>query len=86
MTEEPAVIPIWMALDPETCRVMLHDREFDDGSFPRGPRGLSWPIRRVEIDEDTWAALLAGALSPDEQDDLHRTLWTENGATPWPNP
>lgn len=78
------MIHVWLALDPETCRVMMLDHEPGDEDFPRGPRGLSWPRREADIAEETWAALLAATPSPAEQDTLHRDLWTENGATPWP--
>lgn len=79
-----ATVHVWMALDPETSRVAMQTREFSDGDLPRGTRGLGWAIREGHISEDTWQKLLAGLLSASEQDDLHRTLWGENGATPWP--
>lgn len=75
---------VWLALDPETRRVAMQDREFGDEDFPRGTRGLSWPQREATIDEETWTRLLAGALPYHEQDALHRDLWTANGDTPWP--
>ncbi|MBP2323345.1 hypothetical protein JOF56_003730 [Kibdelosporangium banguiense] len=79
------MIHVWMSLDPETRRVTLQTREFGDGDLPRGLRGQGWPIRQAHIDETTWDALLAGELTAVQQDDLHRTLWTENGATAWPD-
>lgn len=78
------MIPVWLAMDPETGRVLLQPREFADGDFPRGLRGRDWPTRTGELDQKTWDQLLAGELTPPEQDDLHRDLWTKNGATPWP--
>lgn len=76
---------VWLALDPETRRVFMQDREPGDGDFPRGTRGLSWPIRTGDVDDDVWTGLLAGRLSPDDQDQLHRQLWTDNGEAAWPD-
>jgi hypothetical protein len=83
VTPETPVI-VHMALDPETLRVLMQDHEFQDGDFPPGLRGVSWPRRQGEVDQDIWDALLAGDLTPDEQDHLHRESWSENGSTPWP--
>lgn len=76
---------VWLAMDPETDRVVMQDREFDDGNFPRGRRGRDWARREADIDEDQWARLLAGQLPPDEQDQLHQETWTKSGETAWPN-
>lgn len=80
------MIHVWLAYDPETCRITMQDREFSDGSLPRGLRGLGWAFREGDIDADVYAAIMANELSGDEVDDIHRTLWTENGETPWPEP
>lgn len=75
---------IWMALDPETLRVTMQPTEFSDGDFPRGLRGQGWPIREGSVDPDSWGTLLAGSLSPAEQDRLHRETWNDSGAAAWP--
>lgn len=77
---------VWMAMDPETSRITMQDREFGDGDFPRGLRGLSWPIRQGEIPANVWADIMAGVLTGPEIDEIHRACWTENGDTPWPSP
>lgn len=85
MTDDtPTTVRVYMALDPETLRVLFQEREFADGDFPRGLRGLDWPKREAEIPAEDWKQLLAGGLPPDEQDQLHREVWSENGDTPWP--
>jgi hypothetical protein len=73
------MINVWMSLDPETERVSLQEHEPDDGSFPRGRRGRSWPIRRGVILESDWRRLLAAEMSPEEQDQFHLDAW-ERGA------
>lgn len=75
---------VWMALDPQTYRVMVQGREFADGDFPGGLRGANWPRREGTVDPAVWESLLEGALSPEDQDALHRDLWTGSGDTPWP--
>lgn len=80
------MIHVWLALDPETCRVTMQDQEFGDGNFPAGLRGLDWPIREAEIPEEDWEGILSGAYDGERVNDIHRTLWTANGATPWPHP
>lgn len=76
---------VWMALDPETRRVTMQDREFGDGDLPPGLRGLDWPKRQADIDEEAWQGILAGTLTGDEVNQIHRSAWTENGDTPWPS-
>lgn len=75
---------VYLLMDPESRRISLQTNEPDESSFPRGMRGLSWPIRRGQLADDTYADLLAGRIDPAEQDRIHRDLWTENGETPWP--
>ncbi|MDT8915768.1 hypothetical protein [Amycolatopsis sp. PS_44_ISF1] len=75
---------VFLALDPETQRVLMQTREIGDEDLPRGLRGLGWARREADVEDDRWDALLAGELTPAEQDDLHRAAWTENGAAPWP--
>ncbi len=79
------MIHVWLALDPDTLRVTMQDREFSDGDFPRGLRGVDWPQREGEIPEETYAAILSGDLPGKEVDAIHRTLWTKGGETAWPN-
>lgn len=75
---------VFMALDPETLRVMFQSHDFGDGDFPPGLRGAGWPRRVGQVDDVTWERLLAGELTGAEQDALHRETWTESGETPWP--
>jgi hypothetical protein len=80
-------IHIWMAIDPETRRVLAQSREFGDGDFPRGPRGAGWPRREHDIDTTDWAALLAGGMPGEEQDRMHRDWWDaagQEGDPLWP--
>ena len=76
---------IWMAMDPETRRIALQDREFGDSDFPPGLRGLGWPQREGHITQEEWDGIMAGTLTGDEVDEIHRRTWTENGDTPWPS-
>jgi len=80
------MLHVWRALDPETLRVTMQDREFSDADFPRGLRGLDWPVREGEVEEEAWQGILSGTLSGDEVNAIHRSAWTKNGATAWPNP
>jgi len=75
---------VWMVMDPETRRVAMQNREFADGDLPPGLRGLDWPAREGEVDDEVWASMLAGDLSGDEVNKIHRDTWTQNGDTPWP--
>lgn len=77
---------VWMAMNPQTSRVTMQDVEFGEGHFPDGPSGLDWPIREGEVSDEEWDGIMAGTLPADEVNIIHRTAWTENGATPWPNP
>lgn len=70
---------IWLALDPRTLRVTAQDREFSDGDFPPGRRGLGWSIRSLEVPAQTWTKLMRATYSPSAQDDLHRRWWVEAG-------
>ncbi len=77
---------VWMAMDPENSRITMQDREFGDGDFPPGLRGLDWPLREGTVADHDWANIMAGVLTGDEVNAIHRNCWTENGDTPWPNP
>ena len=77
---------VWMTMDPETRRVALQDREFGDGDFPPGLRGLGWPQREGELHDDAYAAIMEGGLTAEQINDIHRTCWSQNGDTPWPSP
>ncbi len=77
---------VWMALDPETERVTMQDREFGDGDFPRGLRGQGWPTREGDISEEDWEGILSGSFDWERVNDIHRSTWSENGEAPWPNP
>lgn len=77
---------VWLAMDPDTFRIAMQDREFGDADFPRGLRGLDWPLREAEISEEEWEGILAGTLPGDEVNAIHRDAWTRGGDAPWPNP
>lgn len=66
-----------MTRDPETERVALLDSEPGDGNFPRGLRGRGWEVRRGEIPEEAWNALMDATLTPDEQTALHLETWSK---------
>jgi hypothetical protein len=68
-------VHIWMALDPETRRVLTQSREFADGDFPPGLRGVGWPRREADVPGELYARLLTGGPDPAEQDRLHRDWW-----------
>lgn len=77
---------VWMALDPETHRVLMNPTEITRDQLPRGLRGEGWEIREGRVDPALYADVLAAQLSDEETDDFHRTAWTENGDTPWRPP
>ena len=82
-----AKIHIWMAIDPETRRVMVQAREFADGDFPRGLRGVGWPMRELDVDAATWDGILANKIIEDEADTVHRSWWNaaaRPGQPAWP--
>lgn len=66
-----------MALDPETDRICMQPDEFDDGNLPRGRRGAGWPRREGEIEEEVWQAMMAGTLSGEDEDRIHREAWAQ---------
>lgn len=76
---------VWMAMDPETRRISMQDRDFGEMDFPPGLRGLDWPMREGTITLEEWDGILTGSLSWDEVNAIHRSTWTKNGATPWPS-
>lgn len=74
---------VWLALDtyPEPeggpaflNRIAMRTEEFQPGDFP-AKREKFFQIRTAEVDEDAFRALLAGELTPDEQDTFHRETW-----------
>ncbi len=66
---------IYMARDPETERIAAQVRPFTPADLPRGLRGESWALRETEIPETEWRAMLAGAMTGDEVDELHHVAW-----------
>lgn len=76
---------VWMALDPETLRVLIQPQDFSEGDFPLGLRGTGWPTREGEIDDEIWQSILRAEIPPVEQDQIHRDLWSQYGE-PWPAP
>ena len=83
---------VWMALDPDDeqtghPRVSLQDELFVPArDMPPSAvlRGEVWEVRETKLDEETWANLVQGKISPDDQDALHRKLWSQKGDSPWP--
>lgn len=79
-------VHLWLALDPQTRRVFFQPREFDDGNFPRGLRGVGWPRRELDVPAADWARFCDG-VPPAEQDLMHRAWWDEaraDGEPEWP--
>lgn len=70
---------VYMAMDPETRRVLVQTREIGEFDFPPGPRGVGWPQREGELDDDIMAAALSGTLSGPELDKVHREAWNRAG-------
>lgn len=66
---------IYMAIDPETRRVLVQDREFADGDFPPGLRGLDWPRRTLDVPKQTVTKLRRGTTDGEQADRLHRVWW-----------
>ena len=84
----PETTHLWLALDPETRRVLVQDHEFADGDFPAGLRGLDWPRRELDVPASQLAGILDGSLSGAEVDRLHRDWWDQargEGDPMWPN-
>lgn len=77
-------IKVWLTLDPESLRVTMQNREFQDGDFPRGIRGVGWPIREGKIEAEVYERVMTGNLPSEENDKIHRDLWSKNGPTEWP--
>lgn len=80
---------IWMALDPETFRISVQDREFVDGDLPAGLRGLRWPKRETDVDDAEYNRLLQGTpvMPGAEMDEVHVRWWDEarsDGEPLWP--
>ncbi len=70
---------VYMAMDPETRRVLLQTREFGEFDFPRGIRGAGWPQREGELTDDVMEAVLGGTLGGRELDRIHRETWNRAG-------
>ena len=84
---------IWMILDPSDevlgiPRVAFQTRPFNpefDMSAKARERGEVWEVRIAELDDQVWADLMGGKLSPDEQDRVHRELWGAGAEELWPS-
>lgn len=81
---------VWLAMDtypaPELGeeyrnRVSMQDRAFVETDFPPGPRSRFYDTRIAEVDEATWKRLLAGELTPGEQDEFHRDAWNQTATS-----
>jgi hypothetical protein len=84
----PETVVLHMALDLETRRVLVQDRDFGEGDFPPGLRGAGWPQRTLEVPAAEFAAILEGSISGSEVDRLHRDWWDRargEGDPMWPN-
>jgi hypothetical protein len=68
-------IHIYLALDPETDRVLAQDTFILRTDLPPGPRGEGWPIREVDIPLETWTTMLEAGFDPVTQDRLHKEWW-----------
>lgn len=83
------MIKIYMAMEPDNSgqtprRVAIQTRPFvAPFDFPPAHPIEQWELREGEINELTMAALLDNELDGDEQDRIHRELWTKSGETPW---
>jgi hypothetical protein len=78
---------VWLVQDPETFRVAILTHEPADGDFPHGLRGVGWPVREADIPAADLARVLRAEATPAEQDDLHRSWWSQaapEGTDPWP--
>lgn len=85
---ESTTTHVWLALDPETRRVLVQSREWGDGDFPPGLRGLDWPRRELDVDQADLDAILAGSIDFAAVDQLHRSWWNEAGpedGPQWPD-
>lgn len=77
---------VWLALDPDDAvrrhpRITMQAVPFDqevhralEHTLLSAPR---WEVRETELDDVVWVDLLAGKLTPDEQTELHWSLWEE---------
>lgn len=84
-TAEPDdLMDVWLALDPETHRVVMQDREFLHHDLPSGLRGLNWEKRKAKISKKLYEHLLGPDFDWDDSDRIHRELWSNSGDTPWP--
>lgn len=78
---------IWMAMDPETRRILVQNQDFSEGDFPPGPRGMHWPRRTNDVHQQIYEELMAANVTPAGQDSLHRYWWDEargEGEPLWP--
>lgn len=62
-------------------RVTMQDVSFTEFDFPPGKRARFFDLREADVPETTYAALLAGGLSPEEQDTFHREAWDQAAET-----
>lgn len=81
---------VWMAMDPETRRVLVQEREFRAEDFPPGPRGRDWPRREADVDKGLFTKVVNGSTDAPglpSSDRLHRDWWDlarPEGAPLWP--
>ena len=82
---------IWMAMDPEDRRILVQSREFIDGDFPPGLRGLRWPRREADVSDEEYELMmrgLVGGMTGREMDELHVRWWDAargDGDPLWPD-
>lgn len=80
-------LTVWLAKDPQTCRILAQTREPSDDDLPRGARGMGWEWRRQVVDAQDYHKSLRAETTPTEQDRTHRDWWTQaapEGVGPWP--
>lgn len=78
---------IWMAIDPETRRVLAQTESISRDHLPPGPRGDNWPVRTLDVNASVYSRMVHGNVTPDTQDKLHRDWWNQaraKGEPEWP--
>jgi hypothetical protein len=68
---------IWMAMDPETRRVLAQLEFVERTQLPPGLRGDGWPVRTTDINASLWTRMMHAGVKPETQDRLHREWWDQ---------
>jgi hypothetical protein len=72
-----ATTHLWLALDPETGRVLAQDRDWSETDFPGGAHGRGWPRREVDVPTGTFTKVCRASMSPAAVDAAHLRWWEE---------